>query len=198
VTQRTTREGLIQAAVHLFHERGYNATSVQDIVSEAGVPKGTFYNYFDSKEALAIAASDVFYPRALSLLDLEASTSPSRRLRRYFDAISTELQRFDYLRGCLVGNFASEITTATPALKKRVAEHLDAATRRMSVVIEQGQTAGEIRADVPPMDLARFLLNSLYGAIFRSKTETSERPMRLFRRFAFEPFVLKRRRRVTL
>jgi hypothetical protein len=73
-----------------------------------------------------------------------------------------------------------------------VAEHLDDATRRMSVVIEQGQKAGEIQADIPPMDLARFLLNSLYGAIFRSKTEATDRPMRLFLRFAFEPFVLKR------
>ena len=194
MTQRTTRESLIHAAAHLFHERGYNATSVQDIVSAAGVPKGTFYNYFDSKEALAIAVSDVFHPRVLSLLVLEASTSPSRRLRQYFHAILKELQRFDYLRGCLVGNFASEITDATPALKKRVAEHLDDATWRMSVVIEQGQKAGEIKDDIPPMDLARFLLNSLYGAIFRSKTETTDRPMRLFLRLAFEPFVLKRRR----
>jgi TetR/AcrR family transcriptional repressor of nem operon len=194
ITQRTTRESLIQAAAHLFHERGYNATSVQDIVSEAGVPKGTFYNYFESKEALAIAASDVFHPRVLSMLVLEASTSPSRRLRQYFRAISKELQRFEYLRGCLVGNFASEITNATPALKKRVAEHLDEATWRMGVVIEQGQKAGEIQADIPPMDLARFMLNSLYGAILRSKTETTDRPMRLFLRFAFEPFVLKRRK----
>ena len=64
--------------------------------------------------------SDVFYPRLGSMLVLEGSTSPSRRLRQYFHAILKELQRFDYLRGCLVGNFASEITDAKPALKKRV------------------------------------------------------------------------------
>ena len=120
-------------------------------------PKGTFYNYVDSKEALAIAASDVSYPCFMALLVLEASTSPSRRLRQYFHAVSKELQRFEYRRGCLVGNFASEITNATSALKKRVAEHLDDATWRMSVVIEQGQKAGEIKTDIPPMDLARFL-----------------------------------------
>ena len=190
----TTRDGLIQAALHLFHERGYNAASVQDIVSEAGVPKGTFYNYFDSKEALAIEVSDVFYPRLGSMLVLEGSTSPSRRLRQYFHAILKELQRFDYLRGCLVGNFASEITDATPALKKRVAEHLEEAARRMSVVVEQGQKAGEITSDVAAMDLARFLLNSLYGAILVSKAETTDRPMKLFLRLAFEPLLLQRRK----
>ena len=92
MTQTTTRESLIQAAVHFFHERGYHATSVQDIVSEAGV-QGTFYNYFESNEALPIAASDVFDPRFLSVLVLEASTSPLRRLRQLFHTILMELQR---------------------------------------------------------------------------------------------------------
>ena len=87
-----------------------------------------------------------------------------------------ELQRFDYRRGCLVGNLASEITNATPALKKRVAEQLDEATRHVSVVIEQGQRAGDIQADIPPMDLARFLLNSLYGAIVRSRPRRPNAP----------------------
>jgi TetR/AcrR family transcriptional repressor of nem operon len=159
------------------------------------VPKGTFYNYFESKEALAIVACDVFYPRFLTMLVVEASTSPSRRLRQFFDAVSKELKRFDYRRGCLVGNFASEITSETPALQKHVAKHLEHATRHVSIVVDQGQKAGEIQADIPAMDLARFLLNSLYGAIVRSKTETTGRPMRLFQRFAFEPFVLQRGKR---
>jgi len=122
---------------------------VQDIVSEAGVPTRTFYNYFEGKEALPIAASDVLYARFLSLLVLEASTSPSGRLRQLFHTILKELKRFDDLRDCLV---ASEITNATPALTKRVAEHLDDPTWRMSVVIEPGQNAGEMKAETPRMD----------------------------------------------
>jgi hypothetical protein len=74
------------------------------------------------------------------------------------------------------------------------AEHLDEAARRMSVVVEQGQKAGEITSDVAAMDLARFLLNSLYGAILVSKAETTDRPMRLFLRLAFEPLLLQRRK----
>jgi hypothetical protein len=60
-----------------------------------------------------------------------------------------ELKRFDGLRDCLV---ASEITNATPALTKRVAEHLDDPTWRMSVVIEPGQNAGEMKAETPRLD----------------------------------------------
>jgi TetR/AcrR family transcriptional repressor of nem operon len=188
-----TREKILQAAGALFHEFGYNGTSVQDIVRKAGVPKGSFYNYFKSKEELAIAASDVFYPYALAFLDLQNTSSPVTRLRKYFQLTLKEMQRYEYVRGCLVGNFASEITNATPALKKRVTEHLDEATRRIAVVVSQAQEMGEINPEVSTMDLSRFILNSLYGAIFRSKTDRTERPMKLLQKFALDPFVIKKR-----
>jgi TetR/AcrR family transcriptional regulator, transcriptional repressor for nem operon len=188
-----TREKILKAAVALFHEFGYNGTSVQDIVRNADVPKGSFYNYFKSKEELAIAASDVFYPYALALLDLENTSSPVGRLRKYFRLTLKEMQRYEYVRGCLVGNFASEITNATPVLKKRITGHLDEATRRIAAVVSQAQETGEIDPGVSTMDLSRFILNSLYGAIFRSKTDRTERPMKLLQQFALDPFVIKKR-----
>ena len=188
-----TREKLLKAAIGLFHEFGYNGTSVQDIVSAAKIPKGSFYNHFRSKEELAIAASDVFYPYALEFLRLENTSSPVARLRKYLRLTLKEMQRYGYVCGCLVGNFASEITNATPALKKRVSELLDEATRRIAVVVSQAQEAGELDPAVRTLDLSRFLLNSLYGAIFRSKTDRSERPMRLLQQFALDPFVIKKR-----
>jgi TetR/AcrR family transcriptional regulator, transcriptional repressor for nem operon len=188
-----TREKILKAAGALFHEFGYNGTSVQDIVRKADVPKGSFYNYFKSKEQLAIAASDVLYPYALAFLDLRNTSSPVGRLRKYFQLTLKEMQSYEYVRGCLVGNFASEITNATPALKKRVTEHLDEATRRIAVVISQAQEMGEMDPEVSTMDLSRFILNSLYGAIFRSKTDRTERPMKLLQKFALDPFVIKKR-----
>ena len=189
----STQEKLLKAAINLFHEFGYNGTSVQDIVGAAKVPKGSFYNYFKSKEALAIAASDIFYPYALGFLELENTSSPVGRLRKYLRLTLAEMQRYGYVRGCLVGNFATEITNATPALRKRVAELLDEATRRIAVVVSQAQEAGEIDPKLPTMDLARFILNSLYGAIFRSKTDRTERPMKLLQQFALDPFLVKKR-----
>lgn len=188
----STREKILKAAVALFHEFGYNGTSVQDIVVKANVPKGSFYNHFKSKEELAIAASDVFFPFALTLLELENTSSAVGRLRKYFRLTLKEMQRYGYVRGCLVGNFASEITNATPELQKRITELLDEATRRIAVVVSQAQKAGELDPDVPTMDLSRFILNSLYGAIFRSKTDRTERPMKLLQQFALDPFVIKK------
>src|ERR1700739_3174292 len=119
-----TREKLLKAAIGLFHEFGYNGTSVEDIVSAARVPKGSFYNHFKSKEELAIAASDVFYPYALEFLQLENTSSPVTRLRQYLRRTLKEMQRYGYVRGCLIGNFAQKITNATPAFRKLVSNFL--------------------------------------------------------------------------
>jgi len=154
----STQKKLLKAAINLFHEFGYKGTSVRDIVSAAKVPKGSFYNYFKSKEALAIAVSDIFYAYALGFLELENTSSPVGRLH-----------------------------------KKRVTELLDEAAGRIALVVSQAQEAREIDPGVPTMDLSRFILNSLYGAIFRSKTDRTERPMKLLQRFALEPFLMKKR-----
>jgi hypothetical protein len=61
------------------------------------------------------------------------------------------------------------------------------------VVISQAQEAGEMDPGLPTMDLARFIPNSLYGAISRSKTDRTERPMKLLQQFALEPFLVKKR-----
>jgi TetR/AcrR family transcriptional regulator, transcriptional repressor for nem operon len=186
-----TREKLLHSALSLFHQFGYNGTSVQDIVAEAGVPKGSFYNHFKSKEEIAIAASDFYSSILLSHLELENTVSPVKRLRNFFRYIVREMQRYEYTRGCLLGNFAAEITNATPTLKHRMSEHLDDATRRIVIVITQAQQAGEMDATLPSLEFSRFLLDSLYGAIFRSKADRTERPMKSFERFAFAPFIIK-------
>ena len=188
----STRGKILEAAIDLFHEYGYNGTSVQDIVSKAKVPKGSFYNHFKSKEELAIAASDAFYPMLLSFLEVENTSSPISRLRKYFRLILKQMQRYDYLRGCMVGTFALEFTDATPALRKRVSEHLHEATDRVSLVVSQAQKAGEIEPSLPTAELSRFLLNSLYGAILRTRTDRSEQPMKLLAQFALDPFLIKK------
>ena len=56
MARRSMREEIVDAAVAQFHEKGFNAAAVKDITDRAGVPKGSFYNHFESKEALAIVA----------------------------------------------------------------------------------------------------------------------------------------------
>src|ERR1700709_1249900 len=90
------RARLLEAGVQTFSKSGFNGCSVQDITDAAGVPKGSFYNHFDSKEALGAAALAHYWADAtrdtLEILR-RPDLSPRQRLRLYFEQISSEIAK---------------------------------------------------------------------------------------------------------
>ncbi len=93
--------------------RGFNATGVQEITAAAGVPKGSFYNYFDSKEAFAVAVLTEYWEAVVAeygpILN-QRRTSPLSRIARYFAGLAEFHERRRYAVGCLIGNMALEVT----------------------------------------------------------------------------------------
>ncbi len=171
------REKLIQAAVDIIHQCGFNGCGVQDIVDAAGVPKGSFYNHFTSKEALGAAAIERYWDeRASVLLGMLADETvvPSKRLRRYLATIRARLADRGYASGCLVGNLAAELSDQSP----QIAGHLSCVFARWTAALEgwvrAAQAAGEISRAIDPAMVARFLVNSLHGAILRARVDKSD------------------------
>src|SRR5580704_9353032 len=109
----------------LFIEQGFNACSVQDITEAAGVPKGSFYNHFKSKEALAAEILTEYGKghtdrSILSNSEVAALT----RLRRHFAALNEYFSRCN--DGCLVGKFMAEVSADTPQIRERLTSVLAA------------------------------------------------------------------------
>src|SRR6476469_11121228 len=100
------REKIVDAGLKVLIEKGFNGCGVQDITDAAGVPKGSFYNYFESKEALALEVIDRYGEevRALAGVLSDESLSPLERLRRYFALVATKFAARSYERGCLIGH----------------------------------------------------------------------------------------------
>src|ERR1700744_6771991 len=102
------RKRLLAAGLDLIHARGFAASGVKDITDAAGVPKGSFYAYFPSKEAFAAAILEHYWAdiaeRLLPILDVEG-TAP-QRITRFFHALSDEHQAGDFLFGCLFGHLS--------------------------------------------------------------------------------------------
>jgi TetR/AcrR family transcriptional repressor of nem operon len=99
------RQQIVDAALSIFHENGFNATSVNDIVARANVPKGSFYNHFKSKDALGIEILDTYWEsNALSRNKLLNPNIPAQeRLEEYLGSVGYNEC------GCLVGNFSGEV-----------------------------------------------------------------------------------------
>jgi TetR/AcrR family transcriptional repressor of nem operon len=114
-----TRRRLIDAAQSLMLSKGFVATSVDEICSHAGVTKGTFFHYFESKEELGKATIDRFASCQEDRF-LEACSEikdPLERVYRWIDC-AIRASRDPSLQGCLVGTFAQEISDTHPALRR--------------------------------------------------------------------------------
>jgi TetR/AcrR family transcriptional repressor of nem operon len=181
------RDQLIASGLETLHRRGYNGAAVQDITDAAGVPKGSFYNHFESKEALALEVIDRFGKEQMALASVlsDESLSPVERLRRYFASLATNLAAQNYERGCLLGNFSTELADQSRVIRDRLGSNFAAWSLPIATCIRDGQKAGEISRDMDPRMLADFLLNSLEGAILRMKVEKDSSPLDHFMTLVF-------------
>ncbi len=116
------RGRLLEAGVQVFSKSGFNGCSVQDITDAAGVPKGSFYNHFESKEALGAAALEHYWDDgACDLLEIlrQADTAPLQRLRAYFERVTADMAKIGFTCGCLIGNMAAELSDHSPVISAR-------------------------------------------------------------------------------
>lgn len=179
------REKIVAGAAEVFHRKGFNASTIDNIVDAAGVPKGSFYNHFKSKEDLALEVIDRYRAsfEHQSLVDYE--TSPVERLKTYFVYLAERFAGDDFDRGCLLGNFANEMADHSPAIRARLATVFDEWNDALAAVIREGQLKGEIASPQPAVRLAGFLLNASEGAIVRSRCTKDGAAMKDFRDLAF-------------
>jgi TetR/AcrR family transcriptional regulator, transcriptional repressor for nem operon len=183
----SSRDRLIRSAVETLHRQGFNGSAVQDITDAAGLPKGSFYNYFESKEALALEVIDRYGKEqgALAGVLSDESIAPVERLRRYFGSLATNLAEQNYERGCLMGNFSTELADQSRIIRDRLSSNFAAWSRQIESCIRDGQRAGEISRESDPRVLAAFLLNSFEGAILRMKVEKDSSPLDHFMTLVF-------------
>jgi TetR/AcrR family transcriptional repressor of nem operon len=171
------KETLLDAGLAAFHRHGYHATGVQEIVSSAGVPKGSFYSHFESKDALGIAALDRYWEdraEARALLQ-DASLPGLERIDRHFAALGYDQN------GCLIGNFTAELAQLD-VFRKRLSRLWRQWLDELSACLTEGQRDGSVRTDVPAPELARAVLALWEGAILSAKVERGPGPLNIARR----------------
>jgi TetR/AcrR family transcriptional repressor of nem operon len=175
------REHILSAGFDTLYARGFNATSVQDIAEAAGAPKGSFYNHFDSKEALGVAVVDEYIARTSSLLPILADPAlpPLSRLRSYFEALN-ELSAGGGQRGCLLGNFGSELSNQSAPIRMRVSAAFANWGGAIADVVAQGQRDGSISGELSAKSLAAFIIDAWEGAVLRTKVEGDRSAIAVF------------------
>jgi TetR/AcrR family transcriptional regulator, transcriptional repressor for nem operon len=182
MARHSVREQIVAAGLDTLHRRGFNATSVQDITTAAGVPKGSFYNHFESKETLGAEAVLRYLEGSRARLAVLRDTKlpPVSRLRAYFEDLGQSFERSRYSRGCLLGNFGAELSDQSPLIRERVARAFASWSEIIAKVIAEAQAAGAVSTHFPPETLAGFVINGWEGALLRAKVDKSRAPLDQF------------------
>jgi TetR/AcrR family transcriptional regulator, transcriptional repressor for nem operon len=181
-----TREEIVQAGLKCLVEKGFNAVGVQEITDAAGVPKGSFYNHFESKEALGLEIVERYganQTRREILTD--ATVPPLQRLRRHFDRITALCADSHFTRNCILGGFSAELANQSEAIREGLRKLYGQWTKDIEATIAEAQTKGEIANKTKAADMAAFLLDSYEGALLRARVERSRKPFDRFMKFAF-------------
>lgn len=186
MARASVRDQIVDAAIEQFHRHGYNAAGVKLITDSAGVPKGSFYNHFESKEALALLVMDLYgATRHLEELNNEKA-APLARLRRHFELLAEDIVAFGYERGCVYGNFSNEAADHIPSVRARLRQAFDVWTFAVAEAVRAAQEAGDVASTQDPVVLARFLVNAWEGAIVGERAAKDGSSFAVFFTVAFE------------
>jgi TetR/AcrR family transcriptional regulator, transcriptional repressor for nem operon len=168
------REKILSAAQSLIELRGYSALGVAEICKAADVPKGSFYYFFESKEALALAVIDEHWAdqeRAWRRI-LTGQAAPLQRLRQLFEATEAAQlagqQSCGTVSGCLFGNLTLEMSNHTEAVRTRLQEIFDAQVDLVAPVIVEALARKEIIV-ADPREAARSVVAQLEGQVLLAK-----------------------------
>jgi TetR/AcrR family transcriptional repressor of nem operon len=181
--RKSKKEHILRAGLEVMKIHGYNGTSVKDIVDAAVVPKGSFYNYFPSKESFAVEALQAVADESLSASrDLLASGagSPLQRLRSYFEQNASQACEDDFKVGCFFGNMCQEMSDSNEIIRGKVRRILVRNTELFERVLDEAKAAGEIAAGADTGMIAEFIMNAWEGTLMRMKASKSREPLDAF------------------
>jgi TetR/AcrR family transcriptional repressor of nem operon len=175
-TQRgeRSRAALLEQGTRLMLRSGYAATGLTELLQTAGVPKGSFYHHFESKEAFGVALVQRYYDeqeRLLVSLLAQTDRSPLERLRSYFDVLlQRAVDASPQERGCLLGMFALEMSGNSEPLRASLNDVFRRWQARVAELLRQAQIAGELAPEHDPQPLAAMLLDGWEGALMRARS----------------------------
>jgi TetR/AcrR family transcriptional repressor of nem operon len=176
---QTTRDRLIDAAYELARRKGFDRTSIAEVMEAADVGKGSLYHHFPDKDTLGLAVLERDREVFMAMIDdcLAAST-PLEGLDCFFATALEKHRDAGFVGGCLWGNTALEMSDSNPAFARLVTEVFDEWIGKLADTIRAGQDCGVIRADFTAADLARSVVAGIEGGIMLSRLAKDEAPLR--------------------
>lgn len=164
----THKETLLLEGMNQLFAHGYHGMTIGGVLDVAGVPKGSFYHHFASKEAFAVAVIDRyggFHQHQLRKAAASSTLSTAELLTGYFRELVRLFLGSGYRHGDLVGKLATEVTSSSPPLRAKLAELVRDWRRELEDLLAEGVAAGDVREDLSVTDLSA-AVHALFDGAF--------------------------------
>ena len=176
----------------LVHSRGFNGSGIQDITGAAQVPKGSFYNYFASKESFVADIIEEYWQsiehRHGPLL-YDARLKPLIRVEKFFAALSQDHAKQGFTLGCLIGNLSLELANTSGETRLKLIEVVGKWEQALAACVREAQERNELDGDANPIQLAAMMIEAYEGAVMRGKLDRNSDALDRFSKIALPKLI---------
>ncbi|OHV04394.1 TetR/AcrR family transcriptional regulator [Mycobacterium talmoniae] len=161
------KERLLRQGMKSFYANGFHGTTVDAILDASGVPKGSFYHHFGSKDAFGLAVLDRYMHLQLDALAQwtdDDTLSTTAKLTRYFTGLTEAFVHSDFQRACLAGKFSTELAASAEPFRTQLTHALTEWQAALTRLLAEGQRRGDVRTDRSAAELSHSVLALIQGA----------------------------------
>jgi len=187
----STKEKLLNAGLTMLLERGYHNLGIQTLLEATGVPKGSFYHHFKSKNDFALAVIDLYMVevhQGLTACLCDEAHPPLARVRFFFEGTREKYRSEGYL-GCLLGGLGQELSGVSEVFRRKIDWCFSEIARRIADCLTQALERGELAAGLDPRHMANLLVDCWEGAALRTRLLRDPAPMQAMLDFYFRSAV---------
>ena len=172
-------EDILSVSRDLIRKQGYHNTGINDILKTTNIPKGSFYNFFNSKEDFMVELLDFYGKGTLDNMVAvmgDTSKEPLDRIEFFYKMMANYNAEEGCVAGCMVNNTLGEVAGLSLKIANACNKQFDGWMEVIARIIEEGQEKGQINDDYPALELAEFAHQNFFGALSRMKATRSLRP----------------------
>lgn len=173
------KEQIIKVSSELFHKYGYNSVGLSAILKEVGLPKGSFYYYFSSKENLLIEVVHYFVNETIALFNSFPRTIQG--LYGFFNAYFDRFKSLGYTRGCPIGNFTVELSDINENVRLSLSSWSEFLEKNIEAILIEEKYEVDQAAKI-----SSFIISAFEGVLLKARIEKNKKPLEEFNYFIFK------------
>lgn len=178
------RDHLIKTGQELIWLKGYDLCSIKDITNAAGLPKGSFYHYFESKEKFALLAMQEYVD--IHPEEIKGNATNLTTLEYLIDSRINSIIKIQFAKECYMSVMCHAYSEQDDTFRQNVVASIDKSNETMRRLLQNLMAAGSLKSNLKLDELEEFVDFAWRGARLKARVLKSEKPLQVFKKYLLE------------